>query len=96
MPYLISSLVLYLIIINAVGLVLMLMDKRAARKSAWRIPEWRLMNIALSGGCFGIYAGMMLFRHKTKHPKFRIGVPVIMVLYIMLFVFLLIVKRRVA
>ena len=96
MPYLISSLVLYLIIINAVGLVLMLMDKRAARKSAWRIPEWRLMNVALSGGCFGIYAGMMLFRHKTKHPKFRIGVPVIMVLYIMLFVFLLIVKRRVA
>ena len=96
MPYLISSLVLYLIIINAVGLVLMLMDKRAARKSAWRIPEWRLMNIALSGGCFGIYAGMMLFRHKTNHPKFRIGVPVIMVLYIMLFVFLLIVKRRVA
>jgi len=96
MPYLISSLVLYLIIINAVGLVLMLMDKRAARKSAWRIPEWRLMNIALSGGCFGIYTGMMLFRHKTKHPKFRIGVPLIMVLYIMLFVLLLIIKRRVA
>jgi len=74
----------------------MLMDKRAARKSAWRIPEWRLMNIALSGGCFGIYTGMMLFRHKTKHPKFRIGVPLIMVLYIMLFVLLLIIKRRVA
>lgn len=95
MPYLISSLVLYLIIINAVGLILMLMDKRAARKSAWRIPEARLMGIALSGGCFGIYWGMMLFRHKTKHPKFRIGVPLIMVLYIMLFVFLLIVKRRI-
>lgn len=74
----------------------MLMDKRAARKSAWRIPEWRLMNIALSGGCFGIYAGMMLFQHKTKHPKFRIGVPLIMAAYILLFVFLLIVKRRVA
>ena len=73
----------------------MLMDKRAARKSAWRIPEARLMGIALSGGCFGIYWGMMLFRHKTKHPKFRIGVPLIMVLYIMLFVFLLIVKRRI-
>ena len=90
-PYLFS----YLIIINAVGFFLMLADKRAAKKSAWRIPEARLMSIALSGGCFGIYAGMMVFRHKTKHPKFRIGVPLIIVLYIMLFVFLLITKRRI-
>ena len=89
-----NLIVLYLIIINAIGLLLMLADKRAAKKSAWRIPEARLMSIALSGGCFGIYAGMMLFRHKTKHPKFSIGVPLIIVLYIMLFVFVLI-KRRI-
>lgn len=95
MPYLVYSIILYLIIINAVGFLLMLADKRAAKKSAWRIPEARLMSIALSGGCFGIYAGMMLFRHKTKHPKFSIGVPLIIVLYILLFVFLLIVKRRI-
>ena len=95
MPYLVSSIILYLIIINAVGFLLMLADKRAAKKSAWRIPEARLMSIALSGGCFGIYTGMILFRHKTKHPKFSIGVPIIIVLYIMLFVFLLIVKRRI-
>ncbi len=73
----------------------MLMDKRAAKKSAWRIPEARLMNIALSGGCFGIYAGMMLFRHKTKHLQFRIGVPLIMAVYILLFVGLYIAKRRI-
>ena len=94
MPYLVSSIILYLIIINAVGFLLMLADKRAARKSAWRIPEARLMGIALSGGCFGIYAGMVCFRHKTKHPKFSIGVPLIIVLYMMLFVFLII-KRRI-
>ena len=90
-----NLIVLYLIIINAVGLLLMLADKRAAKKSAWRIPEARLMGIALSGGCFGIYAGMMLFRHKTKHPKFIIGVPLIILLYVMLFLFLLIAKRRI-
>ena len=93
MPYLVSSIILYLIIINAVGFLLMLADKRAARKSAWRIPEARLMNIALSGGCFGIYAGMVCLRHKTKHPKFSIGVPLIIVLYMMLFVFLIIQRR---
>ena len=86
---------LYLIIINAAGFILMLRDKRAAKNSAWRIPEARLMSIALSGGCFGIYAGMILFRHKTKHPKFSIGVPLIIVLYIMMSVFLLIAKRRI-
>ena len=90
-----NLIVLYLIIINAIGLLLMLADKRAAKKSAWRIPEARLMSIALSGGCFGIYAGMMLFRHKTKHPKFSIGVPLIIIFYILLFVGLLIVKRRI-
>lgn len=94
MPYLVSSIILYLIIINAVGFLLMLADKRAARKSAWRTPEARLMGIALSGGCFGIYAGMVCFRHKTKHPKFSIGVPLIIVLYIMLFLFIII-KRRI-
>ena len=90
-----NLIVLYLIIINAVGVLLMLADKRAAKKSAWRIPEARLMSIALFGGCFGIYAGMVLFRHKTKHPKFSIGVPLIIVFYILLFVGLLIIKRRI-
>ena len=81
MPYLISSLILYLIIINAVGFFLMLADKRAAKKSAWRIPEARLMGIALSGGCFGIFLGMQLFRHKTRKPRFTILVPLIMAGY---------------
>lgn len=86
--------ILYLIIINAAGLILMLADKRAARKSAWRIPEAVLMRTAFFGGCFGIYWGMMLFRHKTKHPKFRIGVPLIMVFYILLAVGLIIIAKR--
>ena len=81
-----NLIVLYLIIINAAGFFLMLKDKRAAIKSAWRIPEATLMGVAAAGGCFGIYWGMMLFRHKTKHPKFRIGVPLIIALYILLFV----------
>ena len=85
----------YLLIINALSLLLMLADKIRAKKNAWRIPEAKLMSIALSGGCFGIYAGMVLFRHKTKHPKFSIGVPLIIVFYIFLFVGLLIVKRRI-
>ena len=81
---------LYLIIINAVGFLYMLMDKYRAKKNLWRIPEARLMLIAVLGGSIGVYAGMQLARHKTKHPKFSIGVPVIMVFYILLAVGVLI------
>ena len=74
-------LITYLLIINAAGLVLMLTDKLKAKKNAWRIPEATLMGVAAIGGSLGVYAGMQLFRHKTKHPKFYIGVPVLLVLH---------------
>lgn len=73
-------LVLYLLIINAAGLLLMLIDKRRAKKNLWRIPEKTLITVALIGGSIGAYAGMKLFRHKTKHSKFYIGIPVIIAL----------------
>lgn len=80
---------LYLLIINAVGLLYMLADKHRARKNLWRIPESRLILIAVIGGSIGIYSGMQLARHKTKHPKFFIGVPVIMALQLTLIALLL-------
>ena len=67
-----------LLIINALGLILMLTDKIKARRGAWRIPEATLMGIAAIGGSIGVLGGMYLFRHKTKHPKFSVGVPVIL------------------
>lgn len=70
----------YLVLINAVGLLIMLIDKKKARRGAWRIPERTLMWVALLGGSIGVTAGMYLFRHKTKHPKFYIGLPVILIL----------------
>jgi len=72
----------YLLIINAWGFVIMLVDKRRARKNLWRIPESRLMLTAFLGGSAGILAGMHLARHKTKHLKFTIGVPVILAVQI--------------
>lgn len=77
-------LTLYLIIINAAGLVVMLIDKRSAVKSAWRIPEATLFGIAICGGCLGVFLGMQLFRHKTRKPRFYIGIPLVMALYALL------------
>lgn len=79
----------YLFLINALGLVLMLADKRKAQKNRWRIPERTLLAVAILGGSLGTIAGMHLFRHKTKHLKFSLGLPVILALQILLAVILL-------
>ncbi len=73
---------IYLLIINALGFLLMLIDKHKARKNKWRIPEATLMIVAALGGSIGSLLGMYTVRHKTKHPKFTIGIPVILVLQV--------------
>ena len=72
----------YLFLINAAGFVLMLTDKRKARKKLWRIPEATLLLVAVFGGSIGSLLGMYMFRHKTKHLKFTVGIPVILVLQV--------------
>ena len=69
---------LYLIIINAAGFLLMLADKRKARRGALRIPEATLIWSAILGGSAGVLIGMHLLRHKTRHMKFVLGVPLIL------------------
>ena len=73
----------YLLLINALAFLLMLADKRKAQKKLWRIPEVTLMTAAAMGGSIGALAGMYTFRHKTRKPKFYIGIPVILALQIL-------------
>lgn len=75
---------LYLIIVNAAALLLMLADKLKAKRGAWRIPEATLMGAAAMGGSVGALIGMYLFRHKTRHIKFTLGIPLILAVQIML------------
>ena len=70
---------IYLLIVNALGFLLMLVDKRKAQKNLWRIPESTLLLMAAIGGSIGSLAGMYKFRHKTKHLKFTLGVPAILI-----------------
>lgn len=81
-------LIFYLLIINALAFLLMLIDKRKAVKKAWRIPEATLLGIAILGGSLGAVLAMRLFRHKTLHLKFSLGLPVILVAHILLLIFL--------
>ena len=72
----------YLIIINVVTFFVYGIDKRKARLNRWRIPESTLLLLAALGGSVGALLGMKVFRHKTKHKKFTIGVPLILVIQV--------------
>ena len=71
-------LIIYLLLINALGFALMLIDKRKARKNRWRIRESTLMWVAALGGSVGSLLGMYTFRHKTLHLKFTLGIPLLL------------------
>jgi len=72
----------YILAVSFIDFCLCGWDKRCARKGKWRVPEATLLLFGLIGGCFGLIAGMSVFRHKTKHWKFKILVPLECVLWI--------------
>ena len=80
--------IVYLLILNLIGFALMGVDKRKAIRHAYRIPEKTLFLAAFLGGSIGSILGMQLFRHKTKHWYFVIGMPAILILQILLVLFL--------
>ena len=70
----------YLLIINAVAFFLYGIDKLKAKHGKWRISELTLLLFAVAGGSVGAWAGMKIWHHKTQHWKFKIGLPLILVL----------------
>lgn len=78
-----------LFVMNVISFVTYGIDKYKAVKNKWRVPESTLIILALIGGSVGALLGMKAFRHKTKHPKFYIGVPLILILQVALIGFVL-------
>ncbi len=81
-------LVLYLIIVNLITCILFGVDKLKAAMGSWRTPERVLLLFTFIGGSVGALVGMQVFRHKTRHWKFRICVPLALLLHIAIIVFL--------
>lgn len=69
----------YLFVVNVIGFVLMFVDKKRAQNNQWRIKEATLFLTAAIGGSIGAMLGMKVFRHKTKHLSFLIGMPAIFI-----------------
>ena len=87
-----KNIVIYLIIINIFGFFIMWLDKRKAKKGAWRIPEKTLFIVTALGGGIGTITGMYTFRHKTQKLNFVIGFPMITILEIIAIIYFTIIK----
>jgi uncharacterized membrane protein YsdA (DUF1294 family) len=74
--------IFYGLVINVIAFIIMYYDKHMAVKHKSRVPEKRLFLLAAIFGSVGIWGGMYLFRHKTKHMKFVLGVPLILIIQI--------------
>ncbi|MBO4849098.1 MAG: DUF1294 domain-containing protein [Clostridia bacterium] len=81
-------------VMSLAAVVLTVYDKRAAKRAPRRrVPEATLMLVAALGGSFAMYAVMRLIRHKTLHPKFMVGIPVLMVVHAALIVLCIVLLR---
>lgn len=84
-----SFVYLYIILINLVTFLAFFIDKRRARLRRRRIPEGTLFLLALLGGGFGAHYAMYRFHHKNRKPIFKSGIPVLIILNVALFCFML-------
>ncbi len=69
----------WLILVSLVSIAVTVVDKRRAKRGAWRVPEATLLTLAALGGSVVMWGTMLVIRHKTKHVKFMIGIPLLVV-----------------
>lgn len=80
----VGLLMIYLVIINLIAFLTFGADKRRARRDKRRVRESTLFLLAAIGGSIGALLGMYVFRHKTRHWYFCVGIPAILILQIAL------------
>lgn len=74
--------------INIISFGIYYIDKEKAKKNKWRISENTLLLFALIGGSIGAYLSMYIFRHKTKHLKFTFGIPLIVIIQLIIYIYI--------
>lgn len=81
----VRGVLLWFVLINIIAYVVMSEDKNKARARRERVPEKTLFLLAFMGGALGILIAMYRKRHKTRHTSFRIGIPLLLLLNILLY-----------
>lgn len=84
-----NNLIYYIFLINLIAFIVIYTDKQKAIRKKWRTKESTIMFLSLIGGSIGTYIGMYTFRHKTKHLKFTLGVPMIILAQVLAYIFII-------
>jgi len=85
----IKYVLLYFVLVSLVAIIVTVSDKIRAKRNGWRTPESTLLIISALGGSVAMYLTMLSVRHKTKHIKFMLGIPIIILFQAVVVVFLL-------
>ncbi|MDE5859343.1 MAG: DUF1294 domain-containing protein [Oscillospiraceae bacterium] len=70
---------IYLAAVSLIAVIMTVSDKSRAKKHKRRIAEKTLFGTAVLGGSAAMFLTMLAIRHKTKHKRFMIGLPLIMI-----------------
>lgn len=81
--------IIYIAVISIITFAVFGIDKLKAIKDKWRIPEKVLFLLSIIGGSVGALLGMYTFRHKTKKPAFKFGIPAILTVQIVIIYFIM-------
>ena len=84
-----TTILIYLLIINVVTFIVYGIDKYKAKHAKWRVPEATLLLLAAIDGSIGAWCGMKVWHHKTMHKKFKYGVPAICILQVVLVIWII-------
>ncbi|GAA0085168.1 DUF1294 domain-containing protein [Clostridium sp. CTA-7] len=84
-----NNLIYYIFLVNLIAFIVIYTDKQKAIRKKWRIKESTIIFLSLMGGSIGTYIGMYTFRHKTKHLKFTLGVPIIILAQVLACIFII-------
>ena len=76
-------------LLNLITFIIYGIDKFKAKKAKWRISEATLILLAVIGGSIGAWLGLQVWRHKTQHKKFFIGIPMILTLQVIATIYIL-------
>lgn len=81
---------IYLAIISLIAVIMTVSDKSRAKKHKRRIAEKTMFGTAVLGGSAAMYLTMLAIRHKTKHKRFMVGLPLIMIVQVIVIAFVII------
>ena len=79
-----NILFIYLIAISILAVIITIYDKICAMSRKWRVKESTLMLLSALGGSVAMYITMQIIRHKTRHIKFMLGIPIIIILQLLI------------